>query len=264
MGAKERQASAPQFDRVAELYDQTRALSPEAMRATVALLTAELRGREPCLEVGVGTGRVAVPLSRAGVELVGIDISEAMLAKLLAKGEGVAPFPIARADATRLPFAGGCFGSGLAIHVLHLLERWQEAARELLRTVRRAGVVIVNMRDDGQQSPWNEVNERFRQVAGLPPGGPGVNDPGELDAFFRSLGATPRELPAVTERTNVTIGELIRRLGDGVYSFTWSLEEGARRRTAQEVRKWAERAFPSSIDELRSEVRMRWRAYDLA
>ena len=45
----------------------------------------------PILEFGVGTGRLAVPLARAGFEVVGVDISEEMLARLRAKpgAEGV-------------------------------------------------------------------------------------------------------------------------------------------------------------------------------
>ncbi len=40
------------------------------------------------LELAVGTGRVAIPLSRRGVEVSGIDISESMLARLAAKPGG--------------------------------------------------------------------------------------------------------------------------------------------------------------------------------
>jgi SAM-dependent methyltransferase len=40
------------------------------------------------LELAVGTGRVAIPLSERGVEVSGIDISESMLAKLAAKAGG--------------------------------------------------------------------------------------------------------------------------------------------------------------------------------
>ena len=51
------------FDRAAEFYDSSRAISPEAMERTVELLAGELRGRGRVLEVGVGTGLLALPLS---------------------------------------------------------------------------------------------------------------------------------------------------------------------------------------------------------
>jgi SAM-dependent methyltransferase len=58
-----------------ELFDEA------LIAATVAVL-AELAGTRPALEFGVGTGRIAVPLSRAGVEVHGIDLSPAMVARL--------------------------------------------------------------------------------------------------------------------------------------------------------------------------------------
>ena len=46
---------------------------------------AELAGDGPALELGIGTGRIALPLSERGVRVHGIDLSEAMVAELQAK-----------------------------------------------------------------------------------------------------------------------------------------------------------------------------------
>jgi SAM-dependent methyltransferase len=59
------------------------------LQATVATLR-ELAAGGPVLELGVGTGRIAIPLAAAGVEVVGLDASEAMLARLRAKPGGTA------------------------------------------------------------------------------------------------------------------------------------------------------------------------------
>ncbi len=45
----------------------------------------ELAGNGAALELGIGTGRIALPLARRGVRVHGIDLSEAMLARLRAK-----------------------------------------------------------------------------------------------------------------------------------------------------------------------------------
>ena len=115
------------FDRAAEYYDRTRAISDQALGRMVDVLEEELRGRGPCLEVGVGTGMISLPLAAAGVPLTGVDLSEPMLAKLAEKAGGRPPFPVALADATALPFAGQAFGGMLMRHVLHLIPRWQRA-----------------------------------------------------------------------------------------------------------------------------------------
>ena len=58
--------------------------APEAIVPTVALL-AELAGGGRALELAIGTGRVAVPLLRAGVEVAGIELSEPMVEVLRGK-----------------------------------------------------------------------------------------------------------------------------------------------------------------------------------
>ena len=49
---------------------------------------AELAGDGAALELGIGTGRIALPLARRGVRVHGIDLSEAMVARLRAKPGG--------------------------------------------------------------------------------------------------------------------------------------------------------------------------------
>ena len=71
-------------DRIAGVYD---AFYADYDPASIELL-AELAGDGPALELGIGTGRIALPLHEKGVVVHGIDASEAMLAKLRAKEHG--------------------------------------------------------------------------------------------------------------------------------------------------------------------------------
>ena len=48
----------------------------------------ELAQEGPALELGIGTGRIALPLARTGVEVHGIDASPSMVARLRAKPGG--------------------------------------------------------------------------------------------------------------------------------------------------------------------------------
>lgn len=70
-------------DRIAGRYDE---LYQELfdVEGTVAFL-AEIARAGRALELGIGTGRIALPLSERGVEVHGIDASEQMVAKLRAK-----------------------------------------------------------------------------------------------------------------------------------------------------------------------------------
>lgn len=78
---------------IAEVYDRTMPTMFEAtvLEPTVDVL-AELAGEGPALELAVGTGRVALPLSARGVAVHGIELSPHMVDRLRSKpgGEAVA------------------------------------------------------------------------------------------------------------------------------------------------------------------------------
>ena len=71
---------------VAARYDESEAemFDPAVVDPAVDFL-AELAGSGRALELAIGTGRIALPLSRRGVEVHGIEMSQAMLARLRAK-----------------------------------------------------------------------------------------------------------------------------------------------------------------------------------
>lgn len=71
---------------------------------TVALLT-ELAMGGRVLELAIGTGRVAIPLAAAGVQVAGVDASERMIAKLRDKPGG-ASIPVTIGDFAHVPVEG--------------------------------------------------------------------------------------------------------------------------------------------------------------
>jgi SAM-dependent methyltransferase len=72
-------------DKIAEVYDEWYS---ELDTSGAIDLLAELAGSGPLLELGIGTGRLALPLSERGIDVHGIDASEAMVAKLRGKPGG--------------------------------------------------------------------------------------------------------------------------------------------------------------------------------
>jgi SAM-dependent methyltransferase len=71
---------------VAAGYDESTAEMFAADRLDPAVeLLAELAGSGRALELGIGTGRIALPLAARGVPVHGIDLSAAMIARLRAK-----------------------------------------------------------------------------------------------------------------------------------------------------------------------------------
>jgi ubiquinone/menaquinone biosynthesis C-methylase UbiE len=101
----------------------------------------------PVLELGCGTGRVSLPLARAGVELVGIDRSAPMLERAIKAlrrcrtSHRTSPVPphFVRGDIRALPFDDGAFSMVLAPYgILQSLIR----PRDLTSTLASVGRVL--------------------------------------------------------------------------------------------------------------------------
>jgi SAM-dependent methyltransferase len=76
-------------ERVAARYDESSAdMFEPAVVDPVLDFLVELAGNGRALELGIGTGRIAVPLAQRGVSVHGIDMSQAMVARLRAKPGG--------------------------------------------------------------------------------------------------------------------------------------------------------------------------------
>jgi SAM-dependent methyltransferase len=77
-------------ERVAARYDDVSwSMFDPALLAATATFLAQMAAGGAALEFAIGTGRVAVPLAQRGIEVVGIDNSEAMLRRLREKDAGI-------------------------------------------------------------------------------------------------------------------------------------------------------------------------------
>ena len=78
-------------EEIAATYDAaTSGMHDQSVSDAVVDVLAELAGDGRALEFGVGTGRIALPLARRGVDVHGIDLSRAMVARMRDKPGGAA------------------------------------------------------------------------------------------------------------------------------------------------------------------------------
>ena len=159
---------ANNYDRVADIYDSTRGLSPEAEREVGDGLAAILEQNQArtVLEVGVGTGRIAVPLAERGFQVTGIDISTEMLHNLRAKRDDIT---LLLAESSALPFRAGTFDAVIFSHILHLVPDSAGTIRAGIACVRRGGLLLncTHMYAPyPEQRAGERLNEIIREVTG--------------------------------------------------------------------------------------------------
>ena len=129
-------------------------------------LTADARG--PVLELGCGTGRVTIPLARAGVDIVGVDRSPSMLER--ARRKSRKPIRFVRSDIRSLPFRPRSFAMVLAPYgILQSLTRPRDLPRTLASiatVITPDGVLAVDLVPDVPR--WREYANRvtFRGRSG--------------------------------------------------------------------------------------------------
>jgi SAM-dependent methyltransferase len=251
------------FDGAADHYDRTRAISDETMGRTISLLTSELRDRGRVLEVGVGTGLLALRLHQAGIVVSGLDLSAPMLAKLVEKAGGAPPFPLVLADATTMPFADGAFGGAYLRWVLHLIPDWRAALAEMARVVRPGGVLVVSLGAFDQVG--RAVRARFSEITGLSTDPVGLmwGNHDALDAELEALGLRLRVLPAIPDEEEEPLGSYLDAIEEGRWSWTWHVSEDARLDAVRQLRPWAEERFGPLDRGERYGVETVWRAFDL-
>ena len=248
------------FDRAAAYYDETRVTDDEALRTIVDLLTSVMPGRGPVIELGVGTGQIALPLAARGVAVTGLDLSAEMMAVLRSKPGGDA-LPLIRGDATRLPVADGSLGGAYMRWVLHLIPDWMRVLRELDRTVGSGGTVAVE--PGGFSGPFRETYLRYKEILGdavVAVGLTAVDRDHQLDEGFAVIGwALQDEVPVMYERTT-TLQEVFNEVPSKRWSWTWRVPDDELARATDEVRTWAKDRF-GDLDRPIPSEHVRWRVY---
>ena len=239
------------FDHAAGFYDQSRGLSPEVGELVADRIEEAAGQGGRLLEVGVGTGRIALPLHHRGRRVVGVDLSVPMLERYRAKAAaaGLPAPPVLRADATRLPFRDACVDAVLEVHVLHLVPLWELALAEVRRVLAPGGVLLHaggGAYERGSGSPRDQVIGRFDELAGDGGGTPRLVGAGHRQVLERlaAMGGHIEELEPVVWEEQETYAQALRWVDDRVFSYQWRLPDEVWRAAATRVRAEVEAAHP--------------------
>jgi SAM-dependent methyltransferase len=257
------------FDRAAAFYDATRAL-PDGVAERVRDAIVDrvgARAGTTFLEVGVGTGRIALPFVCAGHRYCGVDLSAAMLGALREKLIADPKRPeLACADAMALPFRPGVFDVVLLIHVIHLVDDHLETLAEVRRVLRPNGRVIVSANEyaaqerrdaEGGRTPtgarlvtrrWNAILTELGVDRGRRSRGQWLSDEA-LTADLERLGASvERVVLARYEDRPRTARQVAAAHRDRIFSSDWANPDDVHAEASRRLDRWLETEHPAPDD----------------
>jgi SAM-dependent methyltransferase len=170
--------------------------------AAAALRALSLSPGDRLLDVAAGTGGAAMMAEQAGAEVVALDASPAMAARVRARAERVCAVAM---DAARLGFADGTFKAALSVFGIILCPDPVGALREMARVVERRGrVVVVTWTEPDRYELIQRVLAAVTAVRGPQPAPAGPPPPqlryaerAACSALFRDAGFTVEELERV-------------------------------------------------------------------
>ncbi len=233
------------FDRAAAYYDETRGFPTGEEKGVAEAIrrAGNFTSSSRVLEIGVGTGRIALPLVAHVGSLVGIDLARPMMARLRAK-QTREPIYLAQADATRLPFASHVLDGAVAVHVFHLIPNWQGVLTELARVLKPDGVVVHG---------WSKGDSQFETLwdawrAVIP--SKQAEDVGVRWEKNPTILAEQGWKPAGEEHTHnyhytQTPAKFVERLRSRMWSQTWRLTDEELAAGVTAVREVIQRDFPN-------------------
>ncbi len=253
------------FDRAVEYYDATRGFPPgvpEHIGATIAQ-AGGFSAQSRVLEIGVGTGRIALPTAKHVRTYIGIDLSRPMMERLLAKRTDE-PVSIANADATRLPLRDQVFDAVIAVHVFHLIPNWRDAVQEVARVL-RPGAPLIHCVTRGQ-----EANEQINALQNIWNEAVPQDDAGQIGigwkdyhTFLLDEGWEHRNTEVYTFTDDVSFSPQKfldyreQRLGSG----TWRLSDEQIERGVQAVRAHIAAHYPDPTQPIAVESQFKAMAY---
>jgi ubiquinone/menaquinone biosynthesis C-methylase UbiE len=249
------------FDRASDYYDATRRLPDDVAARVTDLLFAELDGRGLSLEIGVGTGRIALPLAERGIDLVGVDLSQTMLSRLVAKVGGKSPVGLVTADATNMPLADSSVGAVVGCHVLHLISDWPRALGEVRRVLRPSGLLLLDF-GGPTPKPWSDGCDQILRRHGVVRARPGVSDPEPVASYLQG-GARVRALPPIRFSVETSLAEELAEWESQILAWTWPYAAEQMRDACDEIRAAASSRGWAMQTKVRAPALVQWWAFDL-
>jgi SAM-dependent methyltransferase len=246
----------------ASRYDDSRPplLTDSPLAALIG--TAALASQALILDVATGTGRVAIPLARAGYRVIGIDQAEEMLRALRRKAPDAGVTAVA-ATGRSLPFANAHFDVVLMARLLYLAADWRAILADAVRVLHPSGRLLHEWAGGTPDEPWVQIRERLRTLlehAGIDePFHPGARRQSDVDEFLATAGLIVVDEVKMPLDSTMTLGDFLDRMERGDFSYTWKGPPDIQKACLADLKEWATTCFDLSQQAFARETS--WKIY---
>jgi SAM-dependent methyltransferase len=205
-----------------------------------------MRSGTSVLDIGAGTGRVAIGLAELGCNVVALEPAIGMVETLRTKA-GSLPIRLIAGEGAQLPFSAGQFDVVVIARVLYLMADWRGVLREAHRVLAVGGRLLHEWGNGQADEEWVQIREKARALfeeAGVSsPFHPGVRSEREVDDDLKVLGfVRSADLP-IGPGPTLTLAEFLRRLIDGEFSYIWNVPKAVQEQCLPRLKAWSEQRF---------------------
>jgi ubiquinone/menaquinone biosynthesis C-methylase UbiE len=234
------------FSANARIYDRRHGAALSLDSANDLASKGNLARDARVLDVGAGTGRVAITFAAIGYKVVALDPALPMLKELRGKAPD-SQIQIVAGEGAQLPFAAGYFDAVILARVLYLMADWRKVLQQSYDVLKPGGWLFHEWGNGEADEAWVQIREKTRTLfedAGVKnPFHPGARSESEIDDFLAGVGFhRSNELP-VGPGPNMTLLQFLDRIMSGEVSYIWNVPKHVQESCLPQLKKWAENTF---------------------
>ena len=231
------------FSANASIYDRRHGavLAPDIAHDLAS--KGELPREAWVLDLGAGTGRVAITFAAIGYKTVALDPAVPMLIELRRKARDIKIQTVV-GEGARLPFSVGHFDAVILARVLYVMADWRTVLQQACKVLKPGGCLFHEWGNGEADETWVQIREKTRTLfedAGVRNAfHPGARSVAEIDDFLAGLGVDRKNELRVGPGPNMTLLQFVEKIVSGEISYIWNVPQPVRETCLPALKKWSE------------------------